>query len=83
MGTTESSSSSSRITTSCLEDEDEAGASRDMVGMSSSLFERGCVGMGVETLPLPLMVFVLEERVAANRDIEDTRSRTKLPVSGS
>jgi hypothetical protein len=29
------------------------------------------------------MVFVLEERVAANRDIEDTRSSTKLRVSGS
>ena len=59
------------------------GASREMVGMSSSLLERGRTGRGVETLVPPFRVFVLEERVAASRDMEDNRSSTKLPVSGS
>ena len=69
---------------------DEVGGSRDIVGISSLLFDLGrsvgreevgccCVDDG----PLLLRVFVRDVRVAANREREFSRSRTKEFVSGS
>ena len=69
---------------------EEAG-SRDIVGISSLLLERSRGGKtgrstGFEvfeaTAASPLPVFVREDRVVANRDIDDSLSRTKVLLSG-
>jgi hypothetical protein len=63
----------------------EVGGSREIVGISSLLFDRGRslgtdeVGCTLE----PLRVFVRDARVADNRDKEVSRSSTKEFVSGS
>lgn len=63
---------------------DEAGGSRDIVGISSLLFDRErSLGIG-GGMPVPLLrVFGREALVADNRDSELSRSRTKEFVCGS
>src|SRR5436309_7903541 len=63
---------------------DEAGGSRDIVGTSSLLFDRGrSLGTGGGILVPLLTVLVRDVLVVDNRDNEFNRSRTKEFVSGS
>lgn len=70
----------------------DAAGSRDIVGISSLLLERsrgGKTGRSARfevfqvAAASPLPVFAREDRVVANRDIDDSRSRTKVLLSGS
>ena len=70
----------------------EDARSRDIVGISSLLLERsrgGKVGRSAifevlqATAASPLPVFAREDRVVVNRDIDDSRSKTKVLLSGS
>jgi len=69
----------------------EDAGSRDIVGISSLLLERsrgGKTGRSTRFEVLkaaaasPLPVFVREDRVVVNRDIDDSLSRTKVLLSG-